>query len=875
MIRKAALVFFWFCFYLSSIYGQQIVYEIQFTDVSLKTVLQELERKYDLGFSYQDRLAEQIVSVEVKTDQLTVLLETTLEGTGLDYELTNGRYVTLFPGNVISTVVPIYQFCGTVVDSLSGAPLSFANAYLLRTQNGSSTDEQGSFSFSGTTRSTDTLVISYIGYQERRFAIGDYLKLKCPKVELSFLPYGENLVVVTDYLTEGIELSRQGFSANLQPASLPSLPGQVEPEVLESLQFLPGISSPDGTLDNIHIRGSTPDQNLILWEDIPMYHTAHYFGSISTFNPYVVDEVDVFRGGFGADYGGRIAGVVDLQTDALKGPGLSGGIGSNLYSAFGYARATSRERKHGASISLRRSLVDIWQPPFFNQLRSRNQQEVLQGNFSPDRLPPGIMVVDDFNFWDTQVKYSAQLSKQDVLHIAGLFAQNSFDNQVQDNMREQTHIDDLALQHQGWKAKWRRQWSPKWRSTLLLTSTNFDYDYTFELDFWDPERRDGGGQRDNEITEQQVKLSSTYINPKTGQFNVGYQLTHYANDFLILEQEEEVDLANQSGFTETVLHTLYGTYRSKGQASTGWEAGLRANYYNNDEQLYWEPRLQLWHQLDEHWRLQLAAGRYYQFLSQVVEFKGSNIGISSPIWVLADNDRVSVLSSTQVQAGLIYKRGSWLVDAQLYHKRSQGLSALSIGFVPLPQQGFDEGNARVSGLDILVKKRWGAFSSWFSYSLSGVNYEFSAFFDQEFAAPFDQRHQLKLANVWKHQNWVFSLGWHWSSGLPYSFMRDFRLRPNPNGGLPNIEPIYDGFNDERLLATHQLNASILFNIRNERWKDWRGIVGLSLVNIYDQRNVYDREYYVDNRPNMPRKIRFEENENLGFAPNFVFRMSWK
>ena len=162
---------------------------------------------------------------------------------------------------------------------------------------------------------------------------------------MPFLVYGENLVVVTDYLTQGIDLANQGFGTSVQPAALPALPGQVEPDVLQSLQFLPGVSSPDGSVANIHVRGSTPDQNLVMWEDIPIYHTAHYFGSISAFNPFVVDNINVFRGGFDADYGGRIAGIIDMKTNALGEPGLSGGLGSNLYTAFGQAKVVSDNQR--------------------------------------------------------------------------------------------------------------------------------------------------------------------------------------------------------------------------------------------------------------------------------------------------------------------------------------------------------------------------------------------------------------------------------------------------------------------------------------------------------------------------------------------------
>lgn len=859
-----------------SLQAQDFVYELRLTNTSLKKAVTQLESDYGLLFSYEEAIvASKSVSVDIRTNSIDDLLQALLKNTALDYQKIDERYIVLLPKGESASPLKIYHFCGYTIDSLTGNALAFANAYLLNAQMGMGTDDNGYFSFYSEAAPDDTLILSYVGYKERRFAVRDYVQQGCPKTELPFEDYGGDLVVVTDYLTKGVTLGEQGFSTNLQPSTLPVLPGQVEPDVLQSLQFLPGVSSTDGTLSNINIRGGTPDQNLILWEDIPIYHSAHYFGSISAFNPYAVDEVSVFRGGFGADYGGRIAGVVDLKTEALNTAGLSGGIGSNLYSAFGNAEMTSRNEQHGLNLSLRRSLVETWQPPFFNELRYRSQQQILRGDFSPDQLPPGLEIADQFQFWDTQIKYTTRFSDRDQLNIAGLYSLNKFDNTVSDPIRAEDFIDDQQVKHQGWKAEWHRQWTPQWSSKLLFTSTNYDYDYSFVRDFYDPERIDAEGQRDNEITEQQFRWTASYTRPTQGQFSGGYQLSRYRNGFFILEREEEVDLANQSGGVDAFLHTLYGTYNTAEHKRTGWRAGLRANYYTNDGKVYLEPRFQFWHQLNADWRLTVATGQYYQFLSQLTEFKGADNGISNPIWILADDRRVPVLSSFQAQVGAIYRKNGWLLDVQLYRKQSKGLSALAIGFLPSPQQGFDQGTAQVFGLDLLVKKRWGGFSSWWSYSLSEVNYDFPSFFDPQFAAPFDQRHQLKWANVLERNAWTVSLGWQWSSGLPYSLMRDFRLRPNPSGNGVGVEPIYGAYNDQRLNSVHQLDASVMYKIKAQSSPRWTGVIGVSLINIYDQANVYEREYFVENRPNMPRRIQFEESVNLGFVPNFIFRMEWK
>ena len=84
--------------------------------------------------------------------------------------------------------------------------------------------------------------------------------------------------------------------------------------MLQSLQLLPGVSSPSENASDLHIRGGTPDQNLVLWDGIKMYHQGHFFGQISAFNPYVTKEINLHRAGTSVQYGDRISGVLDIRT---------------------------------------------------------------------------------------------------------------------------------------------------------------------------------------------------------------------------------------------------------------------------------------------------------------------------------------------------------------------------------------------------------------------------------------------------------------------------------------------------------------------------------------------------------------------------------
>ena len=287
-------------------------------------------------------------------------------------------------------------FCGTVIDSFTRQPLPFANIFLKNTQKGTTSEENGKFQFRSTYGKKDSLIISFVGYQEKRFSAADFIKKDCPEIALNYFELGEDFVIVTEYLTDGISLGHKGASIELEPNKIGPLPGQAEPDVLSTVQFLPGISSPDGSASGISIRGGTPDQNLILWEDIPIYHSAHYFGMISAFNPYIINKVSVYRGGFGAEYGGRVSGIIDLKSEINSKEKPQFGAGTNFISAYTNGQFSVLKNKLSLVYSLRRSMTEIWRSPAFENITSRNHQGILVQNIDLNKLPPGINIQDEF-----------------------------------------------------------------------------------------------------------------------------------------------------------------------------------------------------------------------------------------------------------------------------------------------------------------------------------------------------------------------------------------------------------------------------------------------------------------------------------------------
>jgi hypothetical protein len=106
--------------------------------------------------------------------------------------------------------------------------------------------------------------------------------------------------------TEGVSDIR------VAPADLKTLPSFGEVDIFRSLQLLPGISGTNESSSGLYVRGGTPDQNLVLLDGMTVYNVDHFFGFFSAFNADAIKDIQMYKGGYPAKYGGRISSVVDL-----------------------------------------------------------------------------------------------------------------------------------------------------------------------------------------------------------------------------------------------------------------------------------------------------------------------------------------------------------------------------------------------------------------------------------------------------------------------------------------------------------------------------------------------------------------------------------
>ena len=695
-------------------FAQKTDYHLIANNKPLNTVISQLENDLDILFSYKpDDISDISISVNVKSDNCIFLMETILADTGLEFEIVDEKFIV-----IRKSVKPEkITISGSITDAESQTPLPLANIIIQGKNIGTYTNDDGSFSLEYPFTGTEKIIVSYVGYEEQVLEVSEFIQNKNLEITLSYPPVKEAFIVITDYLTDGISVEHNGASTDLKPQLVGNLAGNVEPDILSTIQFLPGIASPSSRVSDVYIRGCTPDQNLMIWEDIPVYHSAHYFGMISAFNPYIIEETKVYRGGFDATYGGRIAGVIELESGDENSYREHIGAGANMTHAQAYLHQKIGEKKPMAvTFSLRRSFNELLETPTFQSYSRYNQQGFVLDDIEIASLPDHVRSQNDFYFVDTQLKFSGKLDEKNRIEAAGTYTINDFTGEIIDSGKQRTQHDSLYLNNFGASVKWQHQWNPQWQTELKAAATDFQFDYAYILENTEANAPKTIGKKANEIFDGQFSIRQIYEAAAAQKWMMGYDLIHYNVDYQTGRVGSRSNTRDEKGSSQSNLHALYAHYQNPIRNKIGVQAGLRLGYYDIENEVYVEPRIRLDYRLSEDLSFHANYGKHNQVVGQVIVFEDDDVGINMPIWLLAENKEIDVQSADIYQIGAIFQRKSWVVDVQAYIRQIEGLSSRAYDFEVLDDDDFVTGDAYVRGLDVLVKKRFGKLRSWVSYS---------------------------------------------------------------------------------------------------------------------------------------------------------------
>ena len=807
---------------------------------TLRAVISQIEQEFDCSFSYADENIEGIsITIPSSLTTLSEVINFLQDNTPLNFILLEDNHI------VVSVKKNSINICGYLIDIDTGEAIQ--NVTIQSTDKSVISDVNGFFEL-GDIPTNQLISMQHISYKTVRFVAQKFTDKNCNSHYL--VPNVEQIreIVIHNYLAKGIRKTTTGsFDINYNNFGI--LPGLIEPDVLQTIQALPGIQSVDETVSNINIRGGSHAENLFLWDGIKMYQSGHFFGLISAFNPYLTKNATLIKNGTNANYTDGVSGSILMATDTQLNHQFKTEIGVNLINADVLVDVPIG-KKSSVQLSARMSINELWETPTYKQYFEKAFQdtEVING---PNDV---INAEDEFSFYDINVRWLYEISEVDKIRVNLsnfsnnlTFQENAIVDGVEEFKESSAEQDNLAG-----SVFYERIWSDRFSTELqfyitkyLLKSTNFDILNSQRL------------IQQNEVLEESVKLDSKFkLTDKLTWYN-GYQ--YFETGVTNIQDLDNPLFYNK---TKEVIRT-HGLssqvgYQSKNKG-TNARVGLRFNYIEKFGEFLLEPRFSFSQQFLKHFTLEFLGEIKHQTSTQIIDFQEDFLGVENRRWILSDNKDIPIIKSQQISVGLHYHKKGWLLSAEGYYKKVDGITSKSQGFQNQYQFVKTVGSYTVFGADFLVNKRFKKLNTWLSYSYVDNQYTFDELAEITFPNNVDITHSLSFASSYAIKRFNVSAGLNWHSGKPTT-------EPVLGNEIVAGEINYQAANSSRLDAYMRVDASAEYNF--DFGKKHKIITGVSVWNLLNTENTLNKYYRVTDSNTVDEVTQ----SSLGLTPNVSVRL---
>ena len=608
---------------------------------------------------------------------------------------------------------------GFVYDAADGETLIGANVYLEEMRIGSISSVNGYFVIPRIPPGQYTLVGGFIGYKTYRqkveVGIDGNRKLDIP-LEVEVLET-EEMVVRADSLRAAEKLFEKSLSkVALSAVQIKRIPQVAEADLLRSLQTLPGILPLSDFSSALYVRGGTPDQNLYMIDGTDVYNPEHVFGIFSTFNTDAVKQVELSKGGFGAEYGGRLSSVLNVTN-------LDG----------------NREEFEGtASISLL-SVKTTLQMPLGNM---GSLSGSIRRTYFDQTVARALDGIPNYYFYDGNIKAFLDLDDNNKLMLSWYGGRDFLEVVFNEEASAQAGFQ-ADWGNQTGSLRWTRIFTPQLFGNFWLTGSRFTSDFTLEE--IEVEER-------NLVTDVTLKgdLEYHYSRAFTARFGFEQKNLHvlFGQDF----SAGEIDLDTRP---EQYAAYMLGNWRP----TRLWdvEAGLRYDMFNGDANFQsLDPRLSLKYRLSDEISLKAATGIYHQYLHRIPRF------IATDIWTTSNPFQDESRSLHYILGYQQEIARNYQLEVETFYKTYRNIYSFNQTFATeLEASGFDgedrpvytetkglfnRGDGHSLGLEVLLRKDTGAVSGWVGYAFSQTRHRIDGINqDDPFAPRHDRTSTFNLA----------------------------------------------------------------------------------------------------------------------------------
>jgi ferric enterobactin receptor len=778
-----------------------------------------------------------------------------------------------------------FTLSGKVIDKITGESLPFGNVAIRGERIGAQTNVDGYFTLLKVPSDTVALLVSYIGYKNTLIHLSPKKNLKNFIIEIE--PDLQQLeeVTVTGEKAEVLKANEGIGVLKITPRNLTKLPNVGERDPFRAFQLMPGVSASNESSSGLYVRGGTPDQTLVLYDGFTVYHVDHLFGFFSAFNYNAIKDMQLYKGGFDAKYGGRISAVAEITGKEGNHRKFSAGADVSMLSTNAFIESPIG-KKLTVLVAARRSWKGPLYQKIFNKFTAERQAATAQiggrggrgGGINASLLTQTAASY----FYDLNAKVTWNPTTKDIITMSLYNGTDNMDNSSSGSQgfgRQQLQTvtvssNDLSnWGNLGGSLKWSRKWTDKFYSNALVSYSDYysRRDNTRSISFTDPtggvRAQSLGSVETNNLSDLSGKVDFEYKITPTNQLEFGTQLTQNTIKYDYIQNDTiNVLSRNSQGFIGAVYAQDHIKLLNN---KLTFKPGLRATMFGVTQQVYLEPRVSGGYVFNSRLRFKAAVGRYYQFAKQInrEDLQQGN----RSYWLLANNDgSLPVTKSDHIIVGGSYETPKYLIDVEFYQKNNTGITEYTLRFVPqirrglTPQETFFNGSEVVRGVDVLLQKKFGDLNGWIGYTLAEAVRTIDTYSNQPYYSDQDVRHQFKFVLTYRWKKTDLALTQVYATGRPYTAIVGAYNVTLLDGNTRDFTMPSDK-NANRFADYHRMDASATYNTK------W-GSIGVSVFNAYNRQNIWYKRFQVV-KDGTESVLQTTNVTYLGITPNLT--ISWK
>ena len=720
---------------------------------------------------------------------------------------------------------------GFIYEQETGEPVLFTNVYLFKTSIGATSDANGYFAITKIPPGEYFLMVTYVGYDTLKIPVtvkandlqSKKLYLKQSTVQLSEINISAaHQDKVRETQTSIIKITPKEIQ------SIPSIGGQ--PDLAQYLQVLPGVVFSGDQGGQLYIRGGPPIQNKVLYDGMIVYNPFHSIGLFSVFDVDILKNVDVYTGGFGAEYGGRLSSVMDVTTRDGNKNRLAGKFDISTFGAKALLEGPIHKQKN----------QDDFSATFLLSVKNsylEQSSKIFYTYIDENGLP--------YNYLDIYGKIALNAPNGSKVNLFGF----NFSDQVQYKV----------LQDYNWKSYGGGLTflAIPGQSSVLIEGNFAFSNYRVEM------VETNQSPRSSSIAGFNGGLNFTYFFGKDA-LKWGLELSGYKTTLELKNSVNRTIGGDPQNSTEVAVFGKYKWMFGKFII----EPGLRFQYYASISAASLEPRLAVKYNVAKTFRLKMAAGMYSQnLISTTLDKDVVNLFygfITSPTNVLQKCNQVVLGTELDILPNLS-------VNIEGYYKYYPMLTTLNRNKIyddnnenaKIPdyyKKDFVYETGDAEGVDFSIKYDYKKIHFWVTYSLGFIHRNDTKY---TFVPPYDRRHNLNIVSTinWgKRNDWELDVRYNFGSGFPFTQTGGFYEQiyfanmgtdyTTANGSLGIL---YADYNKGRLPYYSRLD----FNVKKSFFlgKTTKLDINLSVTNTLNQQNIFyfDRITYtrIDQMPIMP------------------------